>query len=48
MNIAILTPKPRPKSVKNQRGQLSLVPLVWLGTTILIAVALNILSGGGL
>jgi len=45
---SILTPKPRPKSVNFQRGQLSLVPLVWLGTTILIAVALNLLVGGAL
>lgn len=30
-----------------QQNRLSLVPIYWLGTTILIAVALNLMTTGG-
>ena len=46
MSSGILTRSKHPKNINSQYGKaLSLYPLVWLGTTILLAVGLNLLGG---
>lgn len=47
MSDGILTRSKHPKSINSQYGKaLSLYPLVWLGTTIVISIALHFVFGG--
>ena len=45
MYAVILTRQKRPKSVISGKA-LSLYPLMWLGTTILLAIGLKVFFGG--